>query len=147
MNNTSLCLLNSFSASESRGIYRSSLLTCSLHMLTTAGLNGSELLISVDVCEVPAKIVTQCSWMKGDEIMPSIHQQLSVPKNSVHTVNVSLRTAALVSCLFFFQTWQHNELSSWHPLCFINFYYKKVFIYELEYTIYHLQFCYWLTSF
>lgn len=41
-------------------------------MLMTAGLNGSDLLISVDVFEVLAKIVTDCCRVKGDYAMLSI---------------------------------------------------------------------------
>lgn len=44
-------------------------------MLMTAGLNGSHLLISVDVCEVLAKIVTHCCKMKGDEVIQDVHRQ------------------------------------------------------------------------
>lgn len=42
--------------------------------LLTAGLNGSDLLISVDVCEVRAKIATHCCKMKG-EVIHDIHCQ------------------------------------------------------------------------
>lgn len=49
---------------EDRDIDCVSVLTWSVHALLTAGLNGSHLLIRVDVWEVLAKIVTHCCKIK-----------------------------------------------------------------------------------
>ena len=49
---------------EDRDIDCVSVLTWSVHVLLTAGLNGSHLLIRVDVWEVLAKIVTHCCKIK-----------------------------------------------------------------------------------
>ncbi len=47
------------------------------------GLNGSDLLISADVCEVLARIVTRCCKMKGDEVTHRVHcQTVCIQKDS-----------------------------------------------------------------
>lgn len=65
-----------------------SVLTRSLHVLMTAGLNGLDLLISLYVCEVLAKIVTHCCKMKCDD---DIHcQTICIQKHNSLTLQIGL---------------------------------------------------------
>ena len=95
-----------FSVSE-RSIFTTDcfpVLTWSLHMLMTAGLNGSHLLISVDVCEVLAKIVTHCCC-KMSSITPAARHKNVPPSQDDNSL--ILRT--VVSLI-----WRFDELLLTH---------------------------------